>query len=319
MKNIKMLLLILSILSCRTTSSPNQNGSLGLSNNSVDLINVIDEKNTDSFKPVEEDENYIIINVYFVRHAEGTHNDKSIRGLKGQVKRFSQSNKHIDPSLTAKGKRQSKLIGNIIKEGQLDNFPPLNDIDIVFSSPHRRAIQTTGFMFGDTPIVVAPYIKEKSSNLVAANALGDNKLQPSILALVEKLNKDKKEFNIFRKEINFDYVTDKNNNDKFSKDAHKADLDNFIYVFLTKNIKKLIPNFKSKKELNFVAITHSHNMMANLPTKESKSNIDKPKNNSIVHQRYTYNLKDKIISISEENPDVELFATGDAIIFRGYN
>ncbi|KAF7912542.1 uncharacterized protein EAF01_001563 [Botrytis porri] len=88
--------------------------------------------------------------LYLIRHAEAEHNVKF---------RFTPPRFHIpDPILTPRGRTECQ---NLRKP-----FPHHNKIDLILSSPHRRAIETTLFSFSNTlarpevPYLLVPNAQE---------------------------------------------------------------------------------------------------------------------------------------------------------------
>ncbi len=239
----------------------------------------------------------IVINIFYVRHAQGTHNT----GF--DWKRFT--NKGIDPALTENGENQSDEIGTKIKNGV---YPCLNSIDAVLSSPQKRTLQTAIHMFKGYNITAVPYTKEVSSSIVK-----DNKLSESIETLKTNIGTESTR-------IDFSYVKDADDEGKFSEEAQEASLDQFIHKFLIENINKLVSSLSPTKEVNLVLVTHSHAMKEFLPKTGFKSKIKKPKNNSIVKQVYKLEKGHESISPHETmNYGIESFqSVNDAIIFPGY-
>lgn len=89
--------------------------------------------------------------VYFVRHAESEHNilpyDVRLR----------------DPSLSQHGRRQAKALGQ--------QFPYLEDVDLIVCSPMKRAISTAIIAFGD-------HLRARKAELIALPELQELSAKP---------------------------------------------------------------------------------------------------------------------------------------------
>lgn len=103
--------------------------------------------------------------IHIIRHAQGEHNAtvrRKSRTLTKRATHTTQRNYSIrDAVLTPKGKGQCSTLQSAFKYH--------NDIDIVFSSPLRRTIQTASLSLGPTlareevPFVLLPPLQEVSN------------------------------------------------------------------------------------------------------------------------------------------------------------
>ena len=192
----------------------------------------------------------------------------------------------FDPQLTFDGIECSESAKNYIPK----------NLDFVFASGLKRAIETALSMFGSSlkknqKIVSVPFISEQGfgyDNMISKTQVLENYFKPIM---------DKLDLRIH----------------KISKDMNKADLKEFfrfLMLFLTLKSKEL-----NKTNFRIAIVTHSHFMKHNNICKFHKGKALKPKNNSIYKIDYNINSIADIPLLyknhSKKNITREIFAGCD--------